>query len=431
MKSPRCRHHISAESPSRTTACRPSFSIAPRTGGVAGALCAVLVLSIVACASGTGGGGSTAPIGGAAWGARNQDTVRAARLIFVGDTGTGNDIALGIADQIRHQATAVPLSHVFLLGDNIYASNRHRRRGPLGRGGYHVFRQENVYGSIASKFLDVYQGVLRLGVRIHAALGNHDLDHCRESGQRPVPRNEYAYQRSPRCSVHSQLATPEFGYPRNFRYYSIEVSGEHSDRRSKWGGRQHHRLSDEPPLVEVFLLDSNTLGRDQNELRSGSDEPQLRWLTKALQRSSARWKVVAMHHPIYTPERCSIRSWFCRGEDEVLRAELEPILLEHGVDVVFQGHQHLYARLRPQRGIRYFVTGAGGKKPNRFQPDEQTVWRKDRGAFNHFVYVRATQDQFGYCVIDATGRLLDGGSFSRGDSTDVQVSPCSALKTGH
>lgn len=340
------------------------------------------------------------------FGAQHRDTTRAARIVFVGDTGTGDDRARGVAEQIRRHAETVTVSHVFLLGDNVYDFEGAQ--------------------SIADRFLDVYRGVLSLGVGIHAAIGNHDLDHCGDSGLRPVSRTGSAFRLSPRCSVASQLATPELGYRDGFRYYSIEIPGVGPGQRTDAGGRQDPPGLDRPPLVEVFVLDTNTLGRKQTRLTHGSDDPQLRWLSEALQRSSARWKVVAMHHPIYAPKRCVFFRFACRGEDEALRAELEPIFREHGVAVVFQGHQHLYARLRPQHGIRYFVTGAGGREADSFRSEEQTVPREDRGSFNHFVYVRATEEELHYCVIDADGNLRDGGKIARDGGAVDHVDHCAA-----
>ena len=41
--------------------------------------------------------------------------------------------------------------------------------------------------------------------------------------------------------------------------------------------------------------------------------------------------------------------------------------------------QHMYARLKPQNGVRYFVTGAGGRDPYGFEPDSTTVNRRCNG----------------------------------------------------
>ena len=31
------------------------------------------------------------------------------------------------------------------------------------------------------------------------------------------------------------------------------------------------------------------------------------------------------------------------------------------MDVVFNGHEHFYERIKPQQGIYYFISGSGGK----------------------------------------------------------------------
>ncbi len=302
-----------------------------------------------------------------------------ARLAFVGDTGSGGDRARAVRDAILGTVEAAGASHVFLLGDNVYESGE--------------------AAHIAPKFIDIYRPVLRL-VTIHAALGNHDVHECRGTGRRPVPPDASAYRPAHDCWVADHLSTPEFGYLERRRYYAVEIPGEAA------------------PLVEVFVLDTNTLGDDQTRLDEGTDHAQLAWLDAALGASGARWRVVAMHHPIHSPTR---RRFFFgrRGADDRLRAQLEPLFVEHGVDIVFQGHQHLYARPRPQRGVRYIVSGAGGKSPDAFQPDDETHPRRDRGKFNHFVYVRVTGDRFEYCVIDDERLVRDGGWFARGDAEDT------------
>ncbi len=296
------------------------------------------------------------------------------RFMVVGDTGTGDERARRVAAQIARHAEDEVVSHLFLLGDNVY--------------------EEGDADLIGPRFLDVYRPVFGQGVATHAALGNHDVEECRDSGIRPVPADGSAYAQAPDCWVEEHLATPEFGYRDGRRYYSMEVGGDSA-----------------PPLVEVFVLDSNTLGAQQQKLEDGTDEPQLRWLANALERSRATWRVVVLHHPLVSPVRCRWLWFGCRGADAVLRTELEPILRAGEADVVFQAHQHLYARMEPRDGIRYFVTGAGAKSPDRFRPDPRTVDRPDRGAFLHFVIVEATRERFVFRVVDAEGRIRDRGAF--------------------
>ena len=349
----------------------------PRRLQLAAALAVMAVMAAPGAPAGAGGSGAA---GGEA------------RLAFAGDTGSGDRRARRVRDAIRDTVAAAGASHLVLLGDNVY--------------------EDGAADRIAPRFLDVYRPVMRLGVTIHAALGNHDVQHCDGTALRPVPRGAGAYAAARDCWAADHLATPEFGYVGRNRYYAVTIPR---------GGA---------PLIELFVLDSNTLGADQTRLENGADTSQLAWLDRALAASTARWQVVAMHHPIHSPARNAFWIFGRRGADRRLRAQLEPILIDRGVDVVFQGHQHLYARLRPQRGIRYVVTGAGSRAPDAFEPDGRTWPRADRGRFNHFVYVRATTQRFEYCVIDDERAVRDGGWFAPGDPADTAfpAGTCPALR---
>ena len=40
---------------------------------------------------------------------------------------------------------------------------------------------------------------------------------------------------------------------------------------------------------------------------------------------------------------------------------LEPLFVQYGVNVVYSGHDHIYERIKPQKGIYYFVSGSAGQ----------------------------------------------------------------------
>jgi len=303
-----------------------------------------------------------------------QGDASGVRMAFVGDMGTGDSRQAAVRDQMVRVADR--LDAVFTMGDNIYENGEAEHFGP--------------------RFLDMYRPLFDRGVPFHAALGNHDIRKCELAAADPLPRNADVYQKSRRCWVDQQLTTAEFGYPQGQRYYSVVLGDS---------------------LAEVFVLDSNTLASDQTILDSGVDDAQLDWLGQALDESTAVWKLVTMHHTMHTPVGDGFL-WKGHGPELALRAQLEPILAGR-VDVVFQGHNHLYARMLPQRGIRYFVAGAGGKKPYKFTPDAMTVARADKGRFNHFVYTRITAGYFEYCTIDSDGAIRDGGRFAKGDAADT------------
>ena len=49
------------------------------------------------------------------------------------------------------------------------------------------------------------------------------------------------------------------------------------------------------------------------------------------------------------------------GSDTSIRADVHPLFVRHGVQVVFSGHDHIYQRVTLQNDVQYFVSGAGGK----------------------------------------------------------------------
>ena len=93
--------------------------------------------------------------------------------------------------------------------------------------------------------------------------------------------------------------------------------------------------------------------------------------------------------------------------------------LRGAADVLFAGHNHFYARMVPQNGIRYFVSGGGGREIYPFEDSPGYV--AAGGAYYHFVYVRATEGSFEYYAVDDAGRSRDAGRFTKGSTVDTAI----------
>jgi hypothetical protein len=99
------------------------------------------------------------------------------------------------------------------------------------------------------------------------------------------------------------------------------------------------------------------------EIRCGPGSPQGRWLKEDLAANDEGACTLAyFHHPLFTSGE------YRPGEERMER--LWEILYAAGVDVVLNGHDHNYQRFAPQdpkgradpeRGIREFVVGTGGR----------------------------------------------------------------------
>lgn len=151
--------------------------------------------------------------------------------------------------------------------------------------------------------------------------------------------------------------------------------------------------------ARFFALDSNYM-----------DKPQLQWLEKELSASGSDWKIVFFHHPLYS-------SGDTHGSDLQLREQLEPLFLKYGVDAVFAGHEHFYERIKPQKGIYYFISGGAGKvRKGDINKTDLTAKAFDTGY--HFMIVELAKDTLNFQVISDQGQTIDSGALARFSDAD-------------
>ena len=83
--------------------------------------------------------------------------------------------------------------------------------------------------------------------------------------------------------------------------------------------------------------------------------------------------------------------------------------MKYGVNVALSGHDHVYERLKPQKGINYFVSGAAGKlRPgdiDRSSPLLDKGFDKDM----HFMLFEVVGNQLYFQAISRTGQTVDTG----------------------
>jgi len=146
--------------------------------------------------------------------------------------------------------------------------------------------------------------------------------------------------------------------------------------------------------VRFFVLDTTQM-----------DAKQVTWIDAALQEAKEDWKICYFHHPLYSNAAR-------HGSSVDLRVILEPIFVKHGVNVVFSGHDHVYERLKPQKGIFYFVSGAAGQlRRGNMKPTEQTAAAFDED--QSFMLVEVLRNELHYRAISRTGSTVDAGVIQR------------------
>jgi hypothetical protein len=82
------------------------------------------------------------------------------------------------------------------------------------------------------------------------------------------------------------------------------------------------------------------------------------------------------------------------------------------VNVVFAGHDHVYERVRPQKGIYYFTSGAAGQlRRGNIRYTEMTAKGFDQDL--SFMLVEVSGDELHFQVISRTGSSVDAGIIQR------------------
>jgi hypothetical protein len=190
--------------------------------------------------------------------------------------------------------------------------------------------------------------------------------------------------------------------------------GNHDDPRQRFyehfnmKGERYYSFEAPRGEVRFFALDSNYM-----------DKEQVSWLEKELEASGSDWKICFFHHPLYSSGKK-------HGPSRELRAVLEPLFREHGVDVVLQGHEHFYERIQPQHEIHYFISGAAGKlRQSNIARSDVTARGFDQDL--HFLLMEVSGDVLHFQAVSRDGKTVDAGSFTRrserGDSEEAVRRP--------
>ena len=176
--------------------------------------------------------------------------------------------------------------------------------------------------------------------------------------------------------------------------------GNHDDPNQRFyklfnmNGERYYSFKPARGSVRFFALDSNYV-----------DDKQLEWLDKELGASGSDWKIAFFHHPPYS-------SGDTHGSNLEIRQKLEPLFLKHGVSVVFTGHEHFYERLKPQKGVHYFIAGSSAKlRRGDLENSELTAKGYDQGYT--FMIVEIEGDEMRFRAITEKGQEIDSGTIQR------------------
>lgn len=263
------------------------------------------------------------------------------KFVVLGDAGTGYQEQLDTKNAILNYG-GNHYDGVILLGDNAYQS------------GFDSEYQDNFFNN---KYNEIFENTI-----IWPAPGNHDYNNHIPFSPDPAYFNIFDVPTNGECG----------GYPSNTeKYYSFNYGNIH-----------------------FISLDSYDVPR-------ASDGVMATWLEQDLQANTLPWIIAYWHHPPYTKGSHDSDNGLLDGELIEMRENLVPILEEHGVDLILNGHSHSYERSVLIDGhygsaASYAPSIHGVQTNGGTYPTECPYVKKD---------LRGSHDGAIYCVMGCSGKV--------------------------
>jgi tartrate-resistant acid phosphatase type 5 len=251
------------------------------------------------------------------------------RFFVIGDWGRDGDYnQTVVADSMARKANLFHPNFIISTGDNFYEAGLVSADDP----------------QFDSSFKDIYSHK-ELNVPWHVVLGNHDY------GETDSPKS------GPKGCSHAAKDNDEC-----FFGPAHQLDVRLTARDPRWHCERFFSIPLAGGDVEIFFIDTTPIIRsyaddvwaiNRGGVLQQSPEDQIRELEARLAASHASWKLVVGHHPIRTNHRPDHKF-----EDMV--ADVEPLLVEHGVQAYFAGHDHNLQHLHdPDSGYHHITSGAG------------------------------------------------------------------------
>ncbi|HQT63751.1 MAG: acid phosphatase [Acidocella sp. 20-57-95] len=276
----------------------------------------------------------------------------ALNFVSVGDWGRmGKEHQTDVAVQMGKTAADIGSQFTISTGDNFYENGVKDLNDPHWQGSF-----ETIYTAAS------LQSPWKL------ILGNHD------------------YRGNVQAQLDYGATHPRWQMPARYFKESMNLPD---------GGVADFFYIDTSPFIQAYV-------GTKVDISGQNTAAQLAWLDAALGQSTATWKIVVGHHPIYTA---------VTGDDHDqpdLIARLDPVLRKHDIKIYINGHDHALQSVT-MNGLTYVTNGAGSQTYDPGVPGRDGFVSGAHG----FMTVALTSQKLDYSLIDMTGNVLFAQTITR------------------
>jgi len=169
------------------------------------------------------------------------------------------------------------------------------------------------------------------------------------------------------------------------RYFSFERSIQNDQQKALWV------FIDTTPLIDIYRTETYSDAAQQ------SIEKQLNWLDSTLITSTAYWKFVIGHHPIYADSR------FPKSEQADMQERVGRILEKHQVDFYIAGHLHNFQHLKPEGKSVDYIVNSAASSGNTVNPLKETVFCSPDPGYSVF---SVSADNVTFSFVNHKGQVI-------------------------
>jgi hypothetical protein len=129
----------------------------------------------------------------------------------------------------------------------------------------------------------------------------------------------------------------------------------------------------------------------------GPGSAQLTWLQNDLASTNKPWKFICLHEP----------GWSAGGGHEnntSVQNYIQPLCVQYGVQILFAGHNHYYARA-VVNNIQHITTGGGGAPL--YQPNLNYPYIVAGASAYHFCKIEINNETLHFTAIKSSGEIID------------------------
>lgn len=175
-------------------------------------------------------------------------------------------------------------------------------------------------------------------------------------------------------------------------------------RRWKMPARYYSFIqkADDGATVEFFCLDTNPFQSDYYKeedygpkVKKCDTAAQKKWLIQQLQKSTATWKIVVGHHPLYSAGKRM-------GKTGDMEKQFADIFNKYNVDAYFCGHEHHLEHDKTENNyFHHFISGAGSEA----RPVNSASYAKYVAAEHGFMSVAISNNKMLVQAINHLGKV--------------------------